>query len=69
MAPVKLRGGLGVDNQLAVTFGIFLSMVLGLQEALGGPDLWPVLLAMIAVPSVIQVPYNSHVGIERCQDC
>jgi hypothetical protein len=38
-----------------VTFGIFSSMVLGLQEVLGGPDLWPVLLAMIAIPSLIQV--------------
>jgi hypothetical protein len=35
VAPVKLRGGLGTVNQLAVTFGIFTSMVLGLEEALG----------------------------------
>ena len=51
---MKLRGGLGVFNQLAVTLGIFISMILGLEEVLGGPELWPVLLAMIAVPSLIQ---------------
>ena len=52
---MRLRGGLGVVNQLAVTFGIFSSMILGLNEILGSSDLWPVLLAIIAVPSLIQV--------------
>ena len=55
VSPVRLRGGLGVVNQLAVTFGIFSSMILGLNEILGSSDLWPVLLAIIAVPSLIQV--------------
>ena len=35
IAPVNLRGGLGVFNQLAVTFGIFLGQILGLSEVLG----------------------------------
>ena len=35
IAPVNLRGGPGVFNQLAVTFGIFLGQILGLSEVLG----------------------------------
>lgn len=55
IAPVHLRGGLGTVNQLAVTFGIFISMILGLGNIFGNDTLWPLLLALIGVPSLIQV--------------
>ena len=56
IAPVKIRGGLGTVNQLAVTAGILASQALGLDVALGSDDLWPWLLALGAVvPAAIQV--------------
>jgi len=55
IAPVQLRGGLGVFNQLAVTSGIFLGQVLGLSEVLGNDTRWPWLLAVTIVPPVIQL--------------
>jgi len=55
IAPVDLRGGLGVFNQLAVTSGIFLGQVLGLSEVLGNDDGWPWLLAVTIIPCVVQL--------------
>ena len=55
IAPVDLRGGLGVFNQLAVTSGIFLGQVLGLSEVLGNDDGWPWLLAVAIIPCVVQL--------------
>jgi hypothetical protein len=44
IAPLNLRGGLGTVNQLAVTVGLLLSQVLGIEQILGTDDGWPVLL-------------------------
>jgi SP family facilitated glucose transporter-like MFS transporter 1 len=55
IAPVDLRGGLGVFNQLAVTSGIFLGQILGLSEVLGNDDGWPWLLAVAIIPCVVQL--------------
>ena len=54
VAPVNIRGGLGTFNQLAVTSGIFLSQILGLNSVLGSAENWPVLVSLTAVPAVIQ---------------
>ena len=54
IAPINIRGAMGTVNQLGVTSGILTSMVLGLEEALGGDDTWPILLALTAVPSLLQ---------------
>jgi len=54
VAPVNLRGGLGIFNQLAVTSGIFLSMILGLNDVAGSGDKWPILISLTAVPSALQ---------------
>lgn len=54
IAPINIRGAMGTVNQLGVTTGIFTSMVLGLEEVLGSEDTWPVLLALTAVPSILQ---------------
>eukprot|EP00092_Neocalanus_flemingeri_P023961 GFUD01025992.1.p1 GENE.GFUD01025992.1~~GFUD01025992.1.p1 ORF type:complete len:483 (+),score=148.99 GFUD01025992.1:147-1595(+) len=55
IAPVDLRGGLGVFNQLAVTSGIFLGQILGLSEVLGNEQGWPWLLAIAVIPCVMQL--------------
>uniref|UniRef100_A0A0K8TFG6 Major facilitator superfamily (MFS) profile domain-containing protein n=2 Tax=Lygus hesperus TaxID=30085 RepID=A0A0K8TFG6_LYGHE len=43
IAPLNLRGGLGTVNQLAVTTGMLISQILGIDEILGTDDGWPVL--------------------------
>ena len=52
---MHIRGQLGVVNQLAVTSGILIRNVLGLDVLLGTEDLWPVLLALAAVPVILQL--------------
>lgn len=44
IAPLNLRGGLGTVNQLAVTVGLLLSQVLGIEQILGTDEGWPLLL-------------------------
>lgn len=44
IAPLNLRGGLGTVNQLAVTTGLLISQILGIEQILGTDDGWPVLL-------------------------
>ncbi len=44
VAPVAVRGAIGVVNQLAVTIGISLSQILGLTQILGDNYYWPLLL-------------------------
>jgi len=54
IAPLRIRGAMGTVNQLAVTSGILISMVLGLKDVLGTSDGWPILLALSAVPAILQ---------------
>jgi len=54
VAPVNIRGGMGIFNQLAVTSGIFLGMILGLNGVLGSDDMWPILVSFTAIPSALQ---------------
>lgn len=46
IAPLTLRGGLGTVNQLAVTVGLLISQILGIEQILGTDDGWPVLLGI-----------------------
>ena len=55
IAPVNIRGAMGTINQLSVTGGILVSMVLGLSEVLGTETGWPILLALSAVPAAVQL--------------
>ena len=55
IAPVNIRGAMGTINQLSVTGGILISMVLGLSEVLGTNEAWPILLALSAVPAIVQL--------------
>ncbi|XP_027230775.2 glucose transporter type 1 [Penaeus vannamei] len=55
IAPLNLRGGLGTVNQLAVTVGLLLSQVLGIEQLLGNSNAWPLLLGLAIVPAVMQM--------------
>uniref|UniRef100_A0A1I8FE25 MFS domain-containing protein n=1 Tax=Macrostomum lignano TaxID=282301 RepID=A0A1I8FE25_9PLAT len=55
IAPRQLRGGIGVLNQLGVVTGLLLSQALSIQQALGGPQLWPILFAIAGLPSILQL--------------
>ncbi|XP_012287356.1 glucose transporter type 1 isoform X4 [Orussus abietinus] len=55
IAPLNLRGGLGTMNQLAVTVGLLISQVLGIEQILGTNEGWPVLLGLAVGPSVMQL--------------
>lgn len=47
--------GLGTVNQLAVTIGLLLSQVLGIEQILGTNDGWPVLLGLAICPAILQL--------------
>ncbi|XP_073973947.1 glucose transporter 1 isoform X16 [Rhodnius prolixus] len=55
IAPLNLRGGLGTVNQLAVTTGLLISQILGIDEILGTDDGWPILLGLAICPAVLQL--------------
>ncbi|XP_059140307.1 solute carrier family 2, facilitated glucose transporter member 1-like [Physella acuta] len=53
ISPRKIRGAIGTCHQLAITIGILVSQILGLAELLGTKDLWPLLFAFNAIPSLL----------------
>jgi len=55
IAPLNLRGGLGTVNQLAVTIGLLLSQVLGIEQLLGNRDAWNILLGLAVLPALLQL--------------
>ncbi|XP_012255644.1 glucose transporter type 1 isoform X2 [Athalia rosae] len=55
IAPLNLRGGLGTVNQLAVTVGLLVSQVLGIEQILGTDKGWPVLLGLAICPAILQL--------------
>ncbi|XP_050529430.1 glucose transporter type 1 isoform X3 [Daktulosphaira vitifoliae] len=55
IAPLNLRGGLGTVNQLAVTTGLLISQILGIEQFLGTDDRWPVLLGLAICPAILQL--------------
>ncbi|KAL1518389.1 hypothetical protein ABEB36_002019 [Hypothenemus hampei] len=55
ISPLNLRGGLGTVNQLAVTIGLLLSQVLGIEQILGTNEGWPLLLGLAVVPAILQL--------------
>uniref|UniRef100_A0A6A7FSS2 Glucose transporter 1 n=1 Tax=Hirondellea gigas TaxID=1518452 RepID=A0A6A7FSS2_9CRUS len=55
IAPLNLRGGLGTVNQLAVTVGLLLSQILGLEPLLGSKGAWNILLGLSIVPALLQM--------------
>ncbi|XP_035705556.1 glucose transporter type 1 isoform X3 [Folsomia candida] len=55
IAPLNLRGALGTVNQLAVTVGLLVSQVLGIEQLLGTEEHWPLLLGLAVVPPGLQL--------------
>ncbi|XP_061447175.1 solute carrier family 2, facilitated glucose transporter member 4 isoform X2 [Rhineura floridana] len=55
ISPTNLRGALGTLNQLAIVIGILIAQVFGLDTLLGTPTLWPILLGITVVPSILQL--------------
>ncbi|XP_046369785.2 solute carrier family 2, facilitated glucose transporter member 3-like isoform X2 [Haliotis rufescens] len=53
IAPKKIRGAVGTCHQLAITVGILFSQIMGMTELLGTVDLWPLLFAFNAIPSLV----------------
>lgn len=53
ISPRHIRGAIGTCHQLAITIGILFSQIIGLRELLGTENLWPLLFAFNAVPSVV----------------
>ena len=68
--PVRLRGSIGIFNQLSITLGILFSMTLGLNGVLGSINSWPILICFTILPSVLQsvllymVPESPRYGVE-----
>ncbi|KAK9972118.1 hypothetical protein ABG768_025446 [Culter alburnus] len=55
IAPTSLRGALGTLHQLAIVTGILIAQILGLESLLGSEQLWPVLLGVTVLPTVLQM--------------
>ena len=55
IAPVKIRGSIGLLFQLGATSSILLSQVFGLPELLGNDKWWPLLLAVCGTFSLFQL--------------
>ena len=55
ISPFNLRGGLGTINQLAVTVGLLVSQILGVEGLLGTDTGWPFLLGLAIFPPVFQL--------------
>ncbi|KAF4089311.1 hypothetical protein AMELA_G00065060 [Ameiurus melas] len=55
IAPTSLRGALGTLHQLAIVTGILIAQILGLETLLGNEELWPVLLGITVIPTVLQM--------------
>uniref|UniRef100_A0A5K3FNM0 MFS domain-containing protein n=1 Tax=Mesocestoides corti TaxID=53468 RepID=A0A5K3FNM0_MESCO len=53
IAPISIRGVSGIMHQLAVVSAILISQILGLRELMGTSNLWPYLLGLTLIPSVV----------------
>uniref|UniRef100_A0A8C9NWA3 Solute carrier family 2 member 11 n=1 Tax=Spermophilus dauricus TaxID=99837 RepID=A0A8C9NWA3_SPEDA len=54
-APSELRGAVAMTSAIFTALGIVMGQVVGLRELMGGPQVWPLLLASCLVPGVIQL--------------
>ncbi|XP_039602912.1 solute carrier family 2, facilitated glucose transporter member 4-like [Polypterus senegalus] len=57
ISPTRLRGALGTLHQLAIVIGILIAQVFGLDSILGTEELWPLLLGMTVLPTVLQMTF------------
>uniref|UniRef100_A0A665W6A1 Solute carrier family 2, facilitated glucose transporter member 1-like n=1 Tax=Echeneis naucrates TaxID=173247 RepID=A0A665W6A1_ECHNA len=54
ISPTAVRGAFGTLHQLGVVVGILVAQIFGLEFLLGSDSLWPLLLALTALPAVLQ---------------
>ncbi|XP_030075694.1 solute carrier family 2, facilitated glucose transporter member 11 isoform X2 [Microcaecilia unicolor] len=54
-SPKKMRGAVAMTSACFTAFGLVMGQVIGLREILGSEEMWPLLLASNAVPSVLQL--------------
>uniref|UniRef100_A0A8C7YT44 Solute carrier family 2 member 1 n=1 Tax=Oryzias sinensis TaxID=183150 RepID=A0A8C7YT44_9TELE len=54
VSPTALRGALGTLHQLGIVIGILMAQVFGLDVIMGNDQLWPLLLAFIFIPAIVQ---------------
>ncbi|KAG7237599.1 hypothetical protein INR49_032045 [Caranx melampygus] len=54
VSPTAVRGAFGTLHQLGVVIGILVAQIFGLEFLLGSDTLWPLLLALTAIPAVLQ---------------
>lgn len=54
ISPINLRGALGTVNQLAVTIGLFISQILGIEQIFGNDYAWPYLLGFGIIFLILQ---------------
>uniref|UniRef100_A0A3P9AYC7 Solute carrier family 2, facilitated glucose transporter member 1 n=1 Tax=Maylandia zebra TaxID=106582 RepID=A0A3P9AYC7_9CICH len=54
ISPTALRGALGTLHQLGIVIGILIAQIFGLEVIMGNENLWPLLLAFLFIPAVIQ---------------
>ncbi|XP_058870375.1 solute carrier family 2, facilitated glucose transporter member 4-like [Acipenser ruthenus] len=55
ISPTSLRGALGTLHQLALVTGILVAQIFGLPGILGTEELWPVLVGLTVLPTVLQM--------------
>ncbi|XP_063312494.1 solute carrier family 2, facilitated glucose transporter member 11-like [Pelobates fuscus] len=54
-APQRLRGMITVTVSFFIAFGKLMGFVIGLREFMGSEELWPYLMAVSAIPALIQL--------------
>ena len=54
IAPIRIRGLVGAFSGVALSMGILIANILGMEQLLGGTDAWPILLSLTWVPSLLQ---------------
>ncbi|KAJ8402734.1 hypothetical protein AAFF_G00364060 [Aldrovandia affinis] len=55
IAPKNLRGFLGLVPSIFICVGVFTAQILGLHELLGKEEYWPLFLALVVIPTFIQL--------------
>ncbi|XP_077575180.1 solute carrier family 2 member 15b isoform X1 [Stigmatopora nigra] len=55
IAPKNLRGFLGLIPSIHICLGVFIAQVLGLEELMGKEQHWPLLMALIIFPTLVQL--------------
>lgn len=61
IAPIRLRGALGVLNQLGIVTGILVGLIFGLKQMLGTDDGWPYSLGfgfLVAMLQILTLPFS-----------